>query len=187
VFEHPEDNRQFVDGGLVANAPGFFGFHEATHFFKVPADQVRVLSVGTISVGRNLRAGGSRYATAARFIPGMKRLIGDDALDKGVLDWGTQVFNVTISAQESFTDYMLSHVLAPGNYARIDSKIDPQRVKDIAELDVCTTAATKTLTSEAASTAKHAVSDEQVLSFFKHTRHPYPWFHGPKATSTTQK
>ncbi|NEK79583.1 MAG: patatin, partial [Xanthomonas perforans] len=38
----------FADGGLVGNAPGLFGLHEARHFLaKDPSVQVRVLSIGT--------------------------------------------------------------------------------------------------------------------------------------------
>ena len=183
IFKNPSNERLFVDGGLVANAPGHFAFHEATHFFGIKPELVRVLSVGTASVGRNVRASGPWYAKAARMVPGMRTLIGADTFDKGILDWRTRLFDITISAQESVTDYMLRHVLAKENYAHIDSKIDVERAKDVAALDICTPAATSTLLSQASATAQQAVSDPLVLSFFQHARRPYHPFYGPKAPS----
>lgn len=46
----------FADGGLVGNAPGLFGLHEARHFLATdPSVQVRVLSIGTMTVGSTVR------------------------------------------------------------------------------------------------------------------------------------
>lgn len=184
IFEYPESKRLFVDGGLVANAPGFFGFHEATHFFGRPADSVRVMAIGTASFGRNIRLADHWLRRFCRAVPLATFCVGNDVLDKGILDWRTRIFDVTISAQESATDYLLTHVLAPDNYARIDSTIDVERAKDLESLDTCTAAATHTLLAHASATAQTAVSDPRVRSFFSYKKPQLTWFHGPRASTT---
>jgi hypothetical protein len=47
---HVFNNGQYVDGGRrYANAPGLLGLHEALTFFGRDLEQVRLLSVGTMS------------------------------------------------------------------------------------------------------------------------------------------
>jgi patatin-like phospholipase/acyl hydrolase len=50
------DRGAFVDGGLVGNAPGFFGLHEIKTFLAgdSPA-KIRVLSIGTMTNGATIR------------------------------------------------------------------------------------------------------------------------------------
>lgn len=44
----------FVDGGVVANAPDLCAIHEATQFLEAELDDIRVLSIGTITTGFSL-------------------------------------------------------------------------------------------------------------------------------------
>ena len=54
----------FADGGLVGNAPGLFGLHEVRTFLAPKQDvRVRVLSIGTMTIGATLRA---RRGSSAR-------------------------------------------------------------------------------------------------------------------------
>lgn len=182
IFEEPGSKRLFTDGGLIANAPGFFGFHEATHYFEKATADVRIMAIGTASIGRNVRFEDSWWRKLCRELPFFHVCVGDDALDKGVLDWRARIFDVTISAQESVTNYMLTHVLKPDNYVRVDSTIDVERAKDVESLDSCTPAATHTLLAQASATAQAAVSDPRVRSFFNNNKQSLPWYYGPNAT-----
>lgn len=186
IYAFPSSKRLYVDGGLIANAPGLFGVHEAMHFFEQSQANIRLLSIGTASVGRNVRVSESRVNRAMRHIHHVwpfSRWVGKDVLDKGVYSWGAQLFDLTISAQQSVADYMLMQMLTEERYVNLDSKIDTERSKDIEGLDVCTPAATDTLIAHAKDTAQHAISDRRVTAFFKSPKPPRRWFYGPQASN----
>ena len=82
------DRGVFADGGLVGNAPGLFGLHEVKTFLAPKQDAlVRVLAIGTMTIGATVRGGAS--------------------LDRGFGKWRGGLFDLVISAQESSVDYML--------------------------------------------------------------------------------
>lgn len=162
IFKHESTKRLFVDGGLIANAPGELGLHEALYFFDQNSSRIRILSVGTAATGRNVRV---------------------NALNKGAFSWGSQLFQLTISAQESLSDYKLKHALGPDRYYRLDStSIDMERAKDIAELDKCNNSATETLLAHASDAAQGAVANALVQSMLNHEKLSLPWYQGPNAT-----
>jgi len=87
------DRGVFADGGLVGNAPGLFGLHEVNTFLAPKQNAlVRVLSIGTMTIGATVRGGAS--------------------LDRGFGKWRGGLFDLVISAQESSVDYMLRQSLA---------------------------------------------------------------------------
>lgn len=99
---HAMNEEQFVDGGLVANAPGLIALHEAEIYLDLPPAQTRLLSIGTLSV-----------STAAE--PTSNN-------EGGAMDWGAgsflktvglteRLFKLTISANEHMVDFMLRHRL----------------------------------------------------------------------------
>lgn len=119
------DRGVFADGGLVGNAPGLFGLHEVNTFLAPKQNAlVRVLSIGTMTIGATVRGGAS--------------------LDRGFGKWRGGLFDLVISAQESSVDYMLRQSLG-SNYFQIDDKATPDQSKDVKALDRVSIGATNTL------------------------------------------
>lgn len=149
----------FVDGGLVANAPGLLGLHEAVEYFGVNESDVRVLSIGTMSVGVTIR--------------------GNGALDLGFMRWRSQLFDLIVSAQESNIDNMLKHRLRD-QYFQIDDLAQPEQAKDIKKLDKISKRAIDTLTSRGIDRAQAVLGDPKFQPFREHIALPSTFFHGRK-------
>jgi predicted acylesterase/phospholipase RssA len=149
----------FVDGGLVGNAPGFFGLHEVRHFLagNQPAI-IRVLAIGTMTIGATMK--------------------GSAKLDRGLFQWGSNLFDLVISAQESSVDYMLRQTLGQ-NYVSLDERPTPDQSEDVKALDQVTEAATNTLKDRAAHTFQRALGDPHFQPFRRHLAQPATFFHGP--------
>ena len=115
----------YADGGLFANAPDLLALHEAEHFFEVPADSVRILSIGTTTKSYSVSFGAGRQF--------------------GIADWmeDQRLFSVTISAQQQFVDQLIQHKLQ-NRYFRLDHEPSQEQAKDLG-LDVASEAARKTL------------------------------------------
>jgi len=153
----------FVDGGLVGNAPGLFGLHEIRTFLdKDPEALVRVLAIGTMTVGATISGGTD--------------------LDQGLLGWGSSLFDLVISAQESSVDYMLTQSIG-GDYFKIDDSVTPQQSSDVKSLDEVTAASTHTLRDRGASAAQRALGDPRFAPFRNHVAVRPTFFHGPNKNS----
>lgn len=115
----------YADGGLFANAPDLIALHEAEHFFSVPMDAIRILSIGTTTKSYSVSFNAGRQF--------------------GIADWMEEqrLFSVTISAQQQFVDQLIQHKLQ-GRYFRLDHEPSQEQAKDLG-LDVATEAARKTL------------------------------------------
>ncbi len=150
---------KFVDGGLVANAPGLLGLHEAVKYFGVDEKDVRVLSIGTMSAGTTIR--------------------GDSALDLGFIRWRGRLFDLIISAQESITDSMLQHRLQD-LYLLIDDSVTPDQAKDISSLDKVNDRAVDTLTARGTDRVQRVLGQPKFQPFRKHQAAPTTFFHGRK-------
>lgn len=149
----------FVDGGLVGNAPGFFGLHEIKTFLAVDSPaKIRVLSVGTMTNGATMK--------------------GNTKLDRGLFQWKESLFDLVISAQESSVDYMLRQVLRD-DYVSLDEKPTPDQSNDVKKLDQVTEAATNTLKDRAAHTFQRALGDPCFQPFRNHRAKPATFYHGP--------
>lgn len=125
-FELAEvDNSRYADGGLFANAPDLVAVHEAEHFFDVPKDAIRLLSIGTTTQKYSVSHGAGRSF--------------------GILDWmaDQRLFNVIISAQQQFVDQLVTHRLG-ANYVRIDHQPSNEQAQDLG-LDIASEAARTTL------------------------------------------
>lgn len=118
-------NNVYADGGLFANAPDLIALHEAEHFFDVPREALRLLSIGTTTQAYSIAASAGR-----RF---------------GVFDWmaGQRLFSVIISSQQQFVDQLIQHRLGD-RYLRIDHPAVDEQAKDLG-LNVASEAARKTL------------------------------------------
>lgn len=119
------DGQRYADGGLYANAPDLLALHEAEHFFGVPSEAVRILSVGTTT--------------------NMYSLSFDSGRELGILDWmdDNRLFSVTISSQQQLVDQLMQHKLKE-RYFRLDAQPSNEQAKDLG-LDVATDAARRTL------------------------------------------
>lgn len=148
---------KFVDGGLVANAPGLLGLHEAVQYFGVGEENVRVLSIGTMSSGRTIR--------------------GDSALDLGFMRWRGRLFDLIISVQESITDSMLQHRLQD-RYFLIDDPVEPDQAQDISSLDRVNQRAIDTLTARGTDRAQRVLGESKFQSFREHQAAPTTFFYG---------
>jgi predicted acylesterase/phospholipase RssA len=158
----------FADGGLVGNAPGFFGLHEAKTFLAEPDEDVlvRVLSVGTMTIGATVR--------------------GNANLDRGFFRWRGSLFDLVISAQESSVDYMLRHSLRD-NYLRIDDLATPDQSQDIKALDRVTTASATTLKDRGAHAAQVAIGSSKFQPFRRHLAATPFFFHGPNKNAAPKE
>lgn len=125
----------YADGGLFANAPDLIAIHEAEHFFAVPIEAIRLLSVGTTTQSYSISFSRGR--------------------DFGIADWMEEqrLFSVIISAQQQFVDQLVAHRLAE-RYLRIDHEPSQEQSKDLG-LDIANETARKTLNG----LAEKAVTD----------------------------
>lgn len=148
----------FCDGGLVANAPGLLGLHEAKHLLGVKPNRVRVLSVGTLSCGFTMP--------------------GDGELDRGIAHWRSALFSLMISSQESLTNYMLDHELGD-RYLQLDEEIGPDQSSDVRELDSVTTATRTTLKHRAQAIVQKCLPHPLIVGAKQHKAPPARFYHGP--------
>lgn len=166
---HVFDNGQYVDGGLYANAPGLLGLHEALTFFGRDLQQVRLLSVGTMS---------SRFTVDPR-----------QNRDGGVLDWGhgspinmsRRLFGLSISAQEVLTDFVLRHRLM-GRYLHVDDELNDERARAVA-LDIADAHAREVLLGAATQRSKNCISDPTFQTFLEHSPSEPVFFYGERHRS----
>ena len=166
---HLLDHNQYIDGGLVANAPGLVALHEAEHFLSAARDRVNLLAVGTMS---------SRFTV-------------DPTANSsgGILDWGRgkpvdaaqRLFGVTISVQESLTDNILTHRLTPKRYIKLDDVLTPDRANAVG-LDLTNKAAREVLIGSAKERAKYALGDPQIIAMLNHTALAATFYYGERAT-----
>jgi patatin-like phospholipase/acyl hydrolase len=115
----------YADGGLFANAPDLIAIHEAEHFFGVPIEAIRMLSIGTTTQSYSISFNKGR--------------------DFGIADWMEEqrLFSVIISSQQQFVDQLVSHRLAE-RYLRIDHMPSQEQAKDLG-LDIANETACRTL------------------------------------------
>lgn len=157
----------FADGGLVGNAPGLFGLHEVRTFL-VPggAARIRVLAIGTMTIGATVRGGAS--------------------LDRGFGKWRGGLFDLVISAQESSVDYMLRQSLGD-DYFQIDDKATPDQSLDVKALDRVSIGSTNTLRDRGTHAAQRALGNPLFRPFRAHQAGAATFFHGPNKNSSNSK
>ena len=97
------DNSNFIDGGVVANAPDMCAVHEAVHFLGQKIEDVSVLSIGTTTSKFSLPSSLGRDF-------GQKLWLKNDRLISTIL-----------SSQQQLVDFMLKHQLGR-RYVRFDAQ-----------------------------------------------------------------
>lgn len=165
---HCFDNRQFIDGGLFANAPGLLAVHEAQHFLSAKRDDIHVVSVGTMS---------SRFTVD----PSAGR-------DGGTLDWGgfnpaktpQRLFGIAIASQESLVHSMLLHRVKAGQYHHIDEPLTDEKARSVA-LDKTDYAAQEALIGAARQSSKVALGNPVLRELLKSPAEEPRFYYGPNA------
>lgn len=150
------ENSNFIDGGVVANAPDMCAVHEAVHFLNQKIEDISVLSIGTTtskfslpsSLGRNF---------------GQKLWLKNDRLISTIL-----------SSQQQLVDFMLKHQLG-ARYVRFDAQPSHEQVSDLG-LDLATASRRQTLLGMADGCYQALSNDPQVIAMLAH-RPPAPKFY----------
>lgn len=165
---HTFNNNQYVDGGLYANAPGLLALHEAQTFLGQPLESVHMISIGTMS---------SRFTADPR-----RNRSG------GTFDWGgmnpanmpKRLFGLSISVQESLSDYMLKHRMGE-RYLSVDDVLTDERARAVA-LDKTDAPAREVLLGAASEKSKVILGRQDCQAFLQHLSPSPRFFYGPNAT-----
>lgn len=167
-------NQHFVDGGLVANAPGLVAVHEALQFAGKPKiDCVHVLSIGTAGGGTAMDPA---LANNMGALLGRKGALG---VTKG---WGFRLFELTVRSQEAMSNSMLSHWLGDRHHL-IDAT--PQREQgDYLSLDDVSQAAQKTLLGQAKIAGQNLLTTNLIAQISAHQPAEPTFYHGPNKNSS---
>lgn len=169
---HTFNNNQYVDGGLYANAPGLLALHEAQTFLGQPSEAVHMMSIGTMS---------SKFTADPR-----RNRSG------GTYDWGgfhpanmpRRLFGLSISVQESLSDFMLKHRLG-ARYVPVDDVLTDERARAVA-LDKANAPAREVLIGAASEKSKASLGREDCQSFLRHHCATPKFYCGPNAVRETQ-
>jgi uncharacterized protein len=165
---HTFNNNQYVDGGLYANAPGMLAMHEAQTFLGQQGDTVHMLSIGTMS---------SKFTADPR-----RNRSG------GTYDWGglkptnmpKRLFGLSISVQESLSDFMLKHRLG-SRYVLLDDVLTDERAGAVA-LDKADAAAREVLIGAASEKSKTCLGREDCQAFLRYQCGTPKFYYGPNVS-----
>jgi uncharacterized protein len=138
----------YADGGLYANSPDLIALHEAEHFFNVPINDIRLLSIGTTTSQFSFA-----HASGTRF---------------GLLKWtmGQRLVQAIISSQQQIVDNVARHRLGT-RYVRLDSEQSREQEQSLS-LDTANADAQKTIRSMAAVTVQAAINNPDLESILSH-------------------
>lgn len=151
------NSQQYVDGGLVANAPGLLAVHEARKFLGQDQNDIHVLAVGTVT----------SQVTAD---PTM-------TMDRGKARWAGSIFELTISAQESLSKFMLGHSLGE-RYLDVDVLVTEAQSASVG-LDRTDEAATNVLLGRANHVAQQCFGRVEFRAFMSHKPDEPAFYYGP--------
>lgn len=146
---HSIGESEYIDGGIFANSPALVGLHEAEIFFEEPLDNIKILSIGTMS---------------------SKKMINPKTNKKGGLtDWGegnllnaaANIMEITLSSQQLFLQQMVRHRIND-NLIEIDETLTQSSSQYIG-LDKIAKEAQQVLISHAEESAKKALGMQSIL------------------------
>ena len=135
----------FVDGGLVANHPGFFAILEAKQFLNKEEADISILHIGTLS----------------------QRFTSDGRTNLGLLRWRTKLLNLLFSCQDQSVNQIVQFLLNDRYYS-IDEIITEQQSKKIA-LDKTDYTAVKILIQHAEEKVKEFMGTEKFKALKEYT------------------
>jgi patatin-like phospholipase/acyl hydrolase len=107
IFKSEHGN--FVDGGIVANHPGFFAYMEALNYLEIKPENIFQLHIGTTE--HKIMASGRKNARKT-----------------GLLSWREKLLELFFSCQEQSTEQILSFMLQDRYYS-INSSSDNEQNK----------------------------------------------------------
>lgn len=165
---HTFNSNQYVDGGLYANAPGLLAVHEAQTFFGQQSEDIYLFSVGTMS---------SKFTADPR-----RNRSG------GTYDWGgvnpanmpKRLFGLSISVQESLSDFMLKHRL-PDRYVHLDDDLTDERAGAVA-IDRADAPAQEVLLGAASERSKVCIGRLDCQAFLAHQPSSPIFYYGANAS-----
>lgn len=142
------EQQVYVDGGIVGNAPGIFGVHEAEHAIKEAEErEIFLLSIGALS----------SKITANQSEP----------LNKGLVQWSSKLFDFMTACQERTADFMMKQKMG-NKYHMIDILASADQDK-VVKLDKSDEAATKTLLGLANAKFQEEIAGDHLNFHIKHT------------------
>lgn len=163
-------NQHFVDGGLVANAPGLVAVHEAMNFVEHPdVKTIHVVSIGT-------------YARGTAMDPKLGEDIGILSVRTSgwfswARGWGFRLFELTINSQEAMSNDMLKHWLGDRHHL-IDGKPKPEQTSYLG-LDNTSAESRKALLGQADVVSQDLFSTALLQSIRGHEPSQPKFYHGP--------
>ncbi|XSG83463.1 MAG: CBASS cGAMP-activated phospholipase [Methyloligella sp. ZOD6] len=149
----------FVDGGIYANSPDLIAVHEAEHFFNMPTEELRLLSVGTTT---------TRFSFPHR-----------EGKNLGIQQWSGRLAKVMIAAQQASVDDIVRHRLGQ-NYLRIDYEQAPETMAHLS-LDTAGDSATQALRSMAEASVQNNINLDLLQDMLAHVASPARFYYGPRA------
>lgn len=172
---HEFNHQHFVDGGLVANAPGLIAVHEAMHFANHPdVSTIHVVSIGTCGGGTAMDPG---VCNDMGIVLAKRR--------NSILPswgWGPRIFELVINSQEAMSNFMLTHWLKEQHHL-IDA--DPKRKQsDYLALDNVSDEARNTLLGQAELVAQEMIAPDLVNFLLEHNPAPSIFYYGPNKNTT---
>jgi patatin-like phospholipase/acyl hydrolase len=151
------ENSNFVDGGIVANAPDMCAVHEAVKFLGQDIKDISVLSIGT---------------TTSKF--SLPSSLGRNFGQKLWLENGRLVSTI-LSSQQQLVDFMLKHQLAD-RYIRFDEQPSPEQISDLG-LDLATGNRRQTLLGMADGCYQALSNNARVIEMLAHRPEKPRFFH----------
>lgn len=149
---HCIGENEYIDGGLFANSPSLVGLHEAEIFFEHPINQVKILSIGTLSSKKTINPKTNKQG--------------------GLTDWGEgnflksapNIIDITLSSQQLFMNQLVKHRIKD-NLVVIDENLTHSSAPYVG-LDNATIWAKQILKGNASQSSKVALGKTEVLAFF---------------------
>ncbi|MBB4575958.1 CBASS cGAMP-activated phospholipase [Rhizobium lentis] len=141
-------NSNYVDGGLMANAPDLCAVHEAMQFCGQNIENVHVLSIGTTSMKFSLPNSIGR--------------------DLGALDWlkNDRLLSTVMTTQQQLVTFMIGHQLGD-RYFRIDREPSTEQSSDLG-LDIANENRRETLLALADASYQDIAASPRLIEFLDH-------------------
>ena len=146
------ENTEYIDGGIIANAPDLVALVEAEQYLSSRRDHIHLMSIGTTS---------AEAAFASR-----------DQLNRGLTGWlrENRLLEITMAAQQEHALQLCATILGE-RFFRIDASQSADQAGVLA-LDAATPTATRTLEAMAEASAAEALQDRRMPQFLAHEGAP---------------
>ncbi|MFZ1746747.1 MAG: CBASS cGAMP-activated phospholipase [Nitrospirales bacterium] len=144
------NDEQFADGGLYGNSPDLMALHEAEYFFKVPTDDIYILSIGTTT---------SKFSIAHL-----------EHRNLGIWGWKRRLSHTILSSQQLDVHYVVKQKLGD-RYLRVDEVQSKEQERSLG-LDVATQQAQKTIRGLASASFQNILNKPLLTKLLEHHAPP---------------